>query len=334
MTPPLYPLLLEPYLSPRLWGGQRLHGFLGLDHPVNPNSDPIGEAWQVYSENCIRNGAWAGQRLADLAQAQPTDLLGTVSLARYGAKVPLLAKFIDAAAPLSIQVHPDDSYAKRVEAASGHLGKTEAWYILEAAPDAHIIWGFKDQLSPAQLREAIAGGSLEQHVNIVPVQAGDVIYNPAGTLHAIGAGILLFEIQQSSDLTYRLYDYQRRDSQGRLRELHVDKALDVLNFTPSQSAKCLAQPLSATANLRKTLLLHCEAFVMEHWQLQGEVQEATDSSSLRILTVCAGHGQLQQEGQPPLSLQQGSSVLLPAALGAYQLRGALELVCCYVPEPR
>ncbi|MEM6429497.1 MAG: type I phosphomannose isomerase catalytic subunit [Deinococcota bacterium] len=323
----LYPLQLERILSPRLWGGSRLQTRLHVDYEPEDGGDPLGEVWQAYKESIVQNGHLAEQSLAQVAETYEGALLGERSVARYGKAVPLLAKFIGAEASLSIQVHPDDSYAKRVEAASGHLGKTEAWYILEAEPDAHVLWGFNETMTPEGVREAISEEKLEQFVNIVPVRPGDVIYNPAGTLHAIGAGIVLFEIQQSSDLTYRVYDYGRRDGQGNLRELHVDKALEVLDYSAGNRAKILPKQLDATT----TELIRVEAFAMERWDVAGERHAQTSETSLEILTLLDGTLSLSCEAADAMTLGAGETVLLAANLGDYQLAGEASLLRCFLP---
>lgn len=326
MNPTLYPLLLERTLSRRLWGGDRLQQRLQLEAPTPAGTDPLGEVWQVYKANRIQNGALAGRTLAEVADQYGETLLGSASSQRYGNAVPLLAKFIDAATPLSIQVHPDDAYARRVEAASGHLGKTEAWYIIDATEDAHILWGFNQEVSAHSVRRAIDQGTLEDYVNIVPVQAGDVIYNPAGTLHAIGAGIILFEIQQSSDLTYRVYDYQRRDAAGNLRELHVDKALEVLDLQAGEQAK-----VAPKQHDEQTLeLIRVDAFAMELWHVNGQRHTHTEASSLEILTLLEGEVVLSSQHEP-ITLSAGMSGVLPATLGDYQLKGNASLLRCYLP---
>lgn len=320
----LYPYRLERSLSARLWGGTRLASFLNL--PPHRGEEPLAEAWQVYAHNRIVNGELAGQTLAAACARLGPALVGSTSAARYGTTFPLLAKFIDAGEKLSIQVHPDDAFARAVEAGSGHLGKAEAWVVLEAEPGAQVIWGFKERLSPEGIRQKIAAGGLEEHLNFVPVAPGDVIYNPPGTLHAIGAGILLFEIQQSSDLTYRLYDYQRRDATGRLRELHLDKALAVLKLEPGERAKVAPRALAAG----KTLLIAVEPLAMERWEVAGVQEERTDAGSVEILTVIAGR--LTLSAGTTEALVRGESLVLPAALGSYRLAGEGALLRCYVPR--
>ena len=298
--------------------------FLDLSEPGG--DEPLGEAWSVYSENRILNGPLQGRTLAEITSELGAELIGTTSAERYGETFPLLAKFIDAADKLSIQVHPDDAYAHEREADTGFHGKSEAWLILEAAPDAHIIWGFKDALTPDEVKAAAREERLEPHLNFVPVKAGDVVYNPAGTVHAIGAGIFLFEIQQASDLTYRLYDYGRKDSSGQTRELHLDKALEVADLTPGEHALVTPKPLGED----KTELLKTEFFAAEKWEVSGEVQAATDPTSADLLNVLSGELKVHS-GNTEVTLTQGGSCVLPAALGAYRVSGEGVVLRCYVP---
>jgi mannose-6-phosphate isomerase len=327
MTEP-YPLLLQRRMSRRLWGGSRLAGYLGITD--SQDGEPYGEAWQVFSENKILNGELAGRTLAETAARMGAPLLGTASLERYGTKVPLLAKFIDAAQPLSIQVHPDDEYALGREAASGHLGKAEAWYVLETLPGAEIIWGFREDMTREQVRVAVRAGELENYVNHIPVAPGDVIYNPEGTVHAIGAGLFLFEIQQASDLTYRLYDYARRGADGKERELHLDKALEVANLRAGSWAKVV--PLELEAGRR--LLVESRHFAMEALTpsaLAGgaRLKLATSPASLELLTVTRGSVKLRTRSAE-LTLRTGNSAVLPAVLGDYLLEGEAEILRCYL----
>lgn len=243
----LYPLRLEPCLSPRVWGGGRLPAMLGRPLPAagrGAHEEPIGESWMVYQDNLVTNGSYAGLTLGTVAKRRGAALVGDLSAARYGDRVPLLSKLIDAADALSVQVHPDDAYAMEHERESGHLGKSEAWYVLDAAPDAAVLWGFIADETPASIVRAVADGTLETRMNRVPVAPGDVIHNPAGTVHAILGGILLFEIQQSSDLTYRLYDHGRVGADGEPRALHLEQALAVAHLRGGEHARVAPQRLS------------------------------------------------------------------------------------------
>ncbi len=317
----LYPLKLIPQPSERLWGGSRLRSFVpGFDKVQS--KEPLGEAWLVYAENKIANGDLAGQTLQQVASTYGVELLGTKSVARYGVKVPLLAKFLDPSQWLSIQVHPDDTYALSKEANTGYLGKTEAWYVLDAKPDSQIIWGFKQKVTEQQVRDAIEKGKLEHLLNYVTVKTGDVIYNPAGTIHALGPDVFIFEIQQSSDLTYRLYDFNRKDSSGNLRELHIDKALEVSSLKNVGDAKVSTQKLKENA----VELVRSEFFVAEKWEIRGSMQLETKDESLELLTVIQGQVNLGS-----LQLSQAESVVLPASLGKYELSGDVVVLRCYVP---
>ncbi|MEX2542645.1 MAG: type I phosphomannose isomerase catalytic subunit [Trueperaceae bacterium] len=322
-----YPLLVERRLSRRLWGGNRLAGFLGIEESDgNDAQEPIAEAWQVYAENKVLNGPFAQQTLRQVAAANGASFLGTASFARYGSSIPLLAKFIDAGQPLSIQVHPDNEYALTREAASGHLGKAEAWYILDAAPGAEIVWGFKERMTPATVRRAVAAGELEDYVNRIAVAPGDVIYNPEGTVHAIGTGLFLFEIQQASDLTYRLYDYGRRGVDGLERPLHLDQALEVANLEAGSLAKVAQLELGHG----RRLLVESRHFAMEAVEPDVRARLTTSPASLELLTVTRGTVRLSCSSAE-LVLTAGTSVVLPATLGEYLLEGSAEVIRCYVP---
>lgn len=314
--------MLERRLDSRIWGGDTLGPWLGLrDAPPK-----LAESWQVYEHNRIADGPLAGQTLAEVVTQHGAALVGTRSFERYGAEFPLLAKFIDAADNLSVQVHPDDEYAHRVEAATGFHGKTEAWYILRATPGAEVIHGLVQPTDRATFAGAVREGTLLDLLRRVPVAAGATIFVPAGTVHAINAGIMLFEIQQKSDLTYRVYDYDRRDDQGRPRELHLERALDVIEYG-APPPDVTPQPLGEG----RTLLVACAYFTMERWELAAATQAATEPTSFEILTVIEGQADLAwADGTRRLRL--GESIVLPASLGAYRVQPdpAVTILRCYV----
>ncbi|WP_322821551.1 type I phosphomannose isomerase catalytic subunit [Chloroflexus sp.] len=322
----LYPILCEPRLVEPLWGGQRLAPWLDLPYP---HPERLGEIWLVFDSNRVSNGPLAGTTIADLARAYGIALVGSRPFARYGADLPLLAKFIDAADRLSVQVHPDDEYAHTFEAHTGFHGKTEAWYILAAEPGATVTLGTSTVLERETLAQAIADGTVETLLAQRPVQSGDLIFVPAGTIHAINAGIMLFEIQQKSDLTYRLYDYNRRDARtGQLRPLHIEQALAVSRLEPARTAQLQPLPLDE----RRELLVACSSFALERWHVQGQLAATTDPASLEILTVIAGTAQLAWQ-QLTLDLPRGTAVLLPATLGAYRLLADdATLLRSYIPD--
>jgi len=325
-----YPLLLERELVYRMWGGQRIATWLQSPQPYPTH---IGETWEVFDTNRIRNGALAGQTLAEATRHYGAQLIGTRAFERYGADFPLLIKFIDANEKLSLQVHPDDTYAHQYEAATGFHGKTEAWYLLDAAPNATIISGLKEPMEPYSFLAAVNQHSLENLVQSVAVQTGDLIFTPPGTLHAINEGLLIFEVQQKSDLTYRVYDYGRRDpATGQLRKLHLGKALAVLNYKSPFNPK--TTPLALEPDQQRMLLVACEHFALELWVLSQKRGLFTNPASLMILTLIEGELQLAW-GNESLTLQHGDSVVLPAMLGVYHL-APLTATCrflrVYIPD--
>ena len=317
----MYPIRLQPKLDYRLWGGQRLARWLGLPQPLPTD---LAEAWLIYTQNRIQNGDLAGQTLAQAARALGPSLLGSQSRARYGLDFPQLTKFIDANARLSIQVHPDDAYAHSVEAHTRFHGKTEAWFILHAEPDASIIYGLKRPSNRREFEQAVQAGELEALVNTVPVQTGDVIYVPAGTLHAINQGILLFEVQQTSDLTYRVYDYQRRGPDGKLRPLHLQKALDVMTYQPPAQEKI--PPLALGPN--HDLLIASPYFALEKHRYTEAVKRSTRPTSFETWTLIQGAVQIAGEALTP-----GQALLLPAYLGDFRIEPEGEAVLLRTTTP-
>jgi mannose-6-phosphate isomerase len=326
----LYPLLLERQPVYRMWGGQRISEWLDL--PAS-HLDHVGETWEIFDTNPVRNGPLAGHTLAQVTQQHKESLVGLRMSARYGADFPLLLKFIDANEKLSIQVHPDDAYAHRNEGVTGFHGKTEAWYVLDARPGADIIYGLKDSMDRNGFVAAVESGTLEQQVQHVPVYAGDVILTPPGMLHAINAGIFLFEIQQKSDLTYRVYDYGRIDpSTGKQRTLHLDKALDVLSYIPSPVPK--SKPLDLLPDQSRRLLVACKHFALEYWILSSECALVTNPDTLDLFTCIEGAMTVIWDRGEVL-LKTGDTVILPAQLGEAALAPTMQpctLLRVYVPD--
>jgi len=324
-----YPLLLERHLDNRLWGGQKLAPFLDLPPP---HPDRIAESWQVFDSNKVLNGPLAGMTLAQVTRQLAADLVGTLPLHRYGTDFPLLVKFIDAREDLSIQVHPDDAYAHRAEAGTGFHGKNEAWYILDAGPDSDLYYHLVRPVTRAEFEAAVQAHALPPLLHRRRVKTGDVIFVPAGILHTINGGIMLFEIQQKSDLTYRVYDY------GRPRPLHLEKALDVIAFDrPPPAPVCplslgeIGDPGELAGS--RTLLLACRHFAMERWRLTAGMTGSTRPTSLEIITLIAGRAALSWDGGSA-ELKTGDSAILPAALEQYAInpQDELTLLRCYVPD--
>lgn len=328
-----YPLVLERQLFRRIWGGQRIATWLQLPQPPNLQ---IGESWQVYDTNIVRNGPLARWTLTDVTQAYGIDLVGSRTIARYGVDFPLLVKFLDATSKNSIQVHPNDTYAHTYEAHTGFHGKNEAWHILHADPGATIISGLKRACSRAEFITAVANHQVEHLLHYQPVKTGDTVLVPAGTVHAFNGGILVYEVQEKSDLTYRVYDYGRVDAAtGKVRELHLDKALDVIDFSAPPRSCDIAQPL--TADRSRWLLTSCPYFALERWNVTKPIQWRVDPGSLEILTIIDQSGTLTWE-QGHLPLRLGDSIVLPATLGDCQLApdpqatSPLQVLRTYVPE--
>ncbi|MFN5935015.1 MAG: type I phosphomannose isomerase catalytic subunit [Roseiflexaceae bacterium] len=320
----LYAVRLTRRFESRLWGGHTLAAWLGVtDAPT-----PLAETWEVYNDNLICNGALRGLTLRQAVQQYGAAFVGQRSFARYGAEFPLLAKFIDAAQPLSVQVHPDDTYAHTHEAASGFHGKTEAWHILAAQPDSDIIHGLIHPISRTHYADAIANGTLDTLLRHVPVQAGDTVFVPAGTIHAINAGIMLFEIQQTSDLTYRVYDYNRRDAHGNLRDLHIDQAIAV-----SDLGEAAAVPTPAVARGAGVAeLVRSEFFVMDRHHATHATSWQRPADTFQIVTLIDGAAIYADAGGSE-QLTRGDSLVIPAAIATSTLTpvGSATWLRCWVP---
>jgi len=337
----IYPIRLEASLHETLWGGRRLErdGWKRL-----PQANvAIGEAWETEISNVVQNGAHAGKTLGALVNELGPFLLGTQTLAIFGMRFPLLAKFIDANARLSVQVHPDDNYASVHE--GGKLGKTEFWYILATEPGASIVHGFKAATSRAEVERAIQDVTLEHLLHEENVQPGDVIFVPAGTVHAIGSGVLLYELQEYSDITYRMYDYGRLTADGKPRELHIERSLDVARYAPSQRIKVNPVALSSEPGYEERCLVACRYFVTRELRLKEyRTLAAATGSSCVILTCLQGTPVVWYPGtdEPGLKgdfrryasekLASGQTMILPAALGRYIIEGPGTVLRSYVPE--
>jgi mannose-6-phosphate isomerase len=325
----LRPIKLQSSLHETIWGGDHLAAVAGKD--LAPGSR-VGESWETEVGNVAVNPPYAGRTLASLAESMGDDLLGTQAIAVFGRRFPLLAKFIDASDRLSVQVHPDDVYAR--EHADGSLGKTEAWYILRADPGARLVLGLDHQSSADEVRRAIDDSRLEALLHEFPVRVGDVVFVPAGMVHGIGAGIVLYELQEYSDITYRLYDYGRVQANGRPRDLHVDRGLAVMRYGAADRDTVRPVDVATGAEpARRRVLVACRYFVLEEIALTGTTVSATTATSCSIVTTLAGHAEIAQpDGQDPVRLALGQTAVLPALMGPYTLTGYnLRLLHSYVP---
>ncbi|MCI7260429.1 MAG: type I phosphomannose isomerase catalytic subunit [Selenomonas sp.] len=311
----LYPMKLEAPLKDYLWGGTRLKDEYGK----KTNLDKVAESWELAchkdGKSKIVNGEAAGLFLEDWLAGQDKSVLGT-NAASFP-YFPLLIKLIDAKGDLSVQVHPDNDYAMRVE---GEYGKTEMWYIVDCEPGASLLYGFKEKISKEEFERRIADNTLLEVCNRVPVKKGDVFFIDSGTLHAIGKGILICEIQQNSNTTYRIYDYGRVGKDGKPRELHVKKAIDVTKLEPPTKPTTALAKIDIIPGLDMKLLAECEYFTAYHATLKGEASLKAGSESFQTFTVLSGSLKLTS-GDTVLDFYKGESVFIPAGLGIYTLTG-------------
>ncbi|MDD3766760.1 MAG: class I mannose-6-phosphate isomerase [Eubacteriales bacterium] len=316
----MYPLKMQPTYKQYLWGGENLKKLYGKDTPQGN----AAESWEVSchpnGQSSVANGKYKGQTLAQVVSSMGEALLGkTISPAE---KFPLLLKILDANDKLSVQVHPDDEYAMKNE--NGEKGKTEMWYVLDCKPGAQLVYGFKEGVTKEIFENAIKGGTLEEILNKVNVNKGDAFFIPAGTVHAIGEGIIIAEIQQNSDTTYRVYDYNRKDKDGNTRPLHIEKALDVSNFESSVGKeKAQGSEVLDGENIR-TILASCRYFNFEKLEIKEKSIENTDGR-MEIILVAEGSGKIAGE-----SFKSADSFVIPAAMGEYAVEGKCTLLKSYI----
>lgn len=317
MANSLYPLLLAPVLKDYIWGGRNLATQLGR---TLPDEGTIAESWEIAAhpdgESVVTNGRFAGQTLTAVHQQLGLDLIGSHNdWAQARDKFPLLIKLLDANDKLSVQVHPDDTYALANE--GNELGKTEMWVVLHATDDAAVILGVKKGTTRDAFRQAIADGHLEPYLHTIPVQRGDVVCVPAGSLHAILGGLIIAEIQQNSNTTYRVYDWNRlRD--GQPRPLHIDKALDVINFGQVEPALVPPRLVADGDGIKQFELCRNRYFVTERVELAAGATFAghCDGRSLEIWGAVSGEA-VVTGGGTAVELTAVQFTLLPAAMGHF-----------------
>jgi len=316
----VYPLRFHALLKEKVWGGRKLARVLGKNLP---SEQRIGESWEVsgYGDDVsiVANGPYQGMGLHRMVRDFGEALLGTdVPPGRF----PLLFKFVDAGDRLSVQVHPSDAYARRTE--HGASGKTEAWVIVDARPGARLVRGLESGVDAAVFRRAVEEGRLDEILHWIEVSPGDVIFVPAGQVHAIGKGILLYEVQQSSDSTYRVYDW------GRPRPLHIEKALEVTRY--DRSPDLVEGVCTEEAGGTRTALISCRYFVVERWNVHTSMESRCDGHSFHVLSVLGGHGEIGWGAHQAMPIERGESLLLPAQLGAYEVSGNVVVIRTYVPS--
>lgn len=314
----LYPLFFEPVYKNIIWGGRRLEEIFHRELP--PGN--AAESWEVCCHrdgmSIVSRGPLKGKSLEYLMEEYSDKLTGTKfsSLDRF----PLLIKFIDAQDKLSLQVHPEDDYAIINE---NDLGKTEMWYVVEAKENAQIIYGTKKNITKEEFKNALINRKLENLLNFVPVKKGDSIFIPSGTVHAILDGIVIAEIQQNSNTTYRVYDWNRRDKYGKPRELHIEKALDVINFDFYGSIT--DKPKINLGENQITRLAKCQHFHVHKIEIQREYKDNTLGEEMHLYTCIEGNGIITYNNIE-YSITPGDTLLIPAYLGPYKLTGTLTLL--------
>lgn len=312
----MYPIKFENLYYKKIWGGRDLELFRN-----NLPEGKIGESWDVACHpngmSIVLNGKFKGMRFDELIKKRGEEIVGTKIDKN---KFPLLIKLINATDNLSIQVHPNDEYANKFE---NQMGKTEVWYVIKAFPGASLIVGAKKGCTYDQFKNGISNGNLEDYLNKIPVKQGDVYFIKSGMVHAICKGVILAEIQQSSDITYRVYDYNRG------RELHVKKALDVIDLN-LRAEKSTGIKLLREGYL-KTYLCLSKEFSLELYDIYNEGEEFSNEERFYIFTCVAGYGDvIYSDGAEPI--KTGDSILIPASLGKYKLKGKMKLVKSYVPD--
>ncbi|WML46785.1 mannose-6-phosphate isomerase, class I [Neobacillus sp. PS3-34] len=310
----MQPLFLKPVFKERIWGGTELQKEFGYDIP----NDKTGECWAISAHpngpSIVENGPYAGMALDDLWRIHP-ELFGNPKEEVF----PLLTKILDANMDLSVQVHPEDSYAKVNE--NGELGKTECWYIIDCKDDADMIFG-DNAKTKEELIEQINEGKWNDLLRRVKIKPGDFFYVPSGTIHALCEGTLVLETQQSSDTTYRVYDYDRRDDSGNLRDLHLDKAIDV-TIVPHQDVLS-APEIEEKENATITTYVKSEFFSVYKWDVKGAAEFSFDDKYL-LLSVIKGEGSLKHNGES-YSLAKGTHLIIPVGFGEFEVDGECELI--------
>ena len=317
----LYPLQFEPILKERIWGGQKLKTL--LNKPIN--SPLTGESWELSGVegdiSIVGNGVLKGKSLLDIIDEFPAEILGTSVYKNFGKQFPLLFKYLDAREDLSIQVHPNDELAKKRH---NSFGKTEMWYVMQADPDARIIVGFKEDSNASEYVEYLTNKKLVSLLDSIKVNTGDVFFLETGTVHAIGAGLVIAEIQQTSDITYRLYDFDRKDAQGQTRELHVDLALEAINYSKVDSRR-LYSSTSNTANP----VVDCPYFTTNFIPLEGKQFVSKTSESFTVYMCVEGSFSVIYNAVA-YDYKKGDTVLIPAAMNAFILNGKASILEIYI----
>ena len=307
----LYPFKFQPILKDKIWGGQKLQQI--LNKPTS--STEAGESWEISDvegdTSVVSNGTMAGTSLKSLMELHTTDLLGHKNFQQFGTKFPLLIKFIDAKSDLSVQLHPNDALAK---ARHNSFGKTEMWYVVQADPDSNLIVGFNQPMTKELYLKHLEAKTLESILNFDTVEAGDTYFIEVGRIHAIGAGVLLAEIQQTSDITYRVYDWDRVDSKGNRRELHNDIALEAFDFDMPDNYRVNYSRDAQTS----TELVSCPYFTTNVLEVKTSLLVENNHDSFMIYMCVEGSAIVKIEGHQT-EFSKGETVLIPAGIKSFSI---------------
>ena len=317
----IYPLQFDPILKDRIWGGEKLK--TELNKPITSNI--TGESWEISTVegdvSVISKGILKGISLNELIDNFPNEVLGTSVFDQFGKQFPLLFKYLDAKTDLSIQVHPNDELAKKRH---NSFGKTEMWYIMQADEGSRIIVGFKDNSNAEEYVSHLENNTLLTILDEVKVKTGDVFFLETGTVHAIGAGLLVAEIQQTSDITYRLYDFDRVDSEGNKRELHVELALDAINYNKVETKKGYSKEVNVSNEM-----VNCPYFTTNYLNLSGELKVSKSASSFTVYMCTDGEFQIDYN-QVQYQYSKGDTILIPAAMTDFSLIGNAIVLEIYI----
>lgn len=307
----LYPLKFSPILKDKIWGGQKLKGLLKKESNL-PN---IGESWEISDvegdTSVVSNGSLKGQSLKKLLETHKGDLIGEKNYKIFGNKFPLLIKFIDAKEDLSIQLHPNDELAAKRH---NSFGKTEMWYVMQADENSNLIVGFNQDMSAEKYLNHLENKTLPEILNFDKVKAGDTYFIEVGRVHAIGAGVMLAEIQQTSDITYRVYDWDRVDDKGNERELHNDIAIDAFDFNMPDNFRV---DYTKTEN-ESNKMVSCPYFTTSYLQVSGTIKKENNLDSFLIYMCVDGDAKITVNGSSE-DIKKGETILLPASIKDYQI---------------
>lgn len=318
----MYPLKFEPVFKDYIWGGKNL-----IKIKDNIPLGRIAESWEISCHpegiSVVSNGEYKGTSLIEIIKAHRREILGDLD------SFSLLIKLIDAEKRLSVQVHPDDSFAQKYE--NEKNGKNELWYIISAKKDADIIYGLKRGMTKQGFKKCIEKGEIEESLNYIKAFSGDTIYISSGIIHAIGSGIIIAEIQQSSNLTYRVYDYDRVDSLGKKRTLHIEKALRVIDFNTPRKERYPGITVPLTGLSSKSIKAITKYFCVELYNVLNDIDERPDYNRFSIYLIIEGQGEVIFPSGS-VAFKHGETVMIPACIDSYRLSGRFKALKTYIPK--